>query len=116
MVRADGRQTGNRPNLDPWARSRDHSACRLFPRGSLPRYREDALEDRESEDGLKDPRKSLSSGRGGLPVVIERRPYNAETPMHALATSDITANRSFYVRNHFSIPKVDPSRWRLKVS
>lgn len=36
--------------------------------------------------------------------------------MHTLATSDITANRSFYVRSHFSIPKVDPSRWRLKVS
>ncbi len=36
--------------------------------------------------------------------------------MHILATSDITANRSFYVRNHFLIPKVDPSKWRLKVS
>ncbi len=36
--------------------------------------------------------------------------------MHVLATSDITPNRSFYVRNHFSIPKVDPSKWRLKVS
>jgi DMSO/TMAO reductase YedYZ molybdopterin-dependent catalytic subunit len=47
---------------------------------------------------------------------MERRPYNAETPMHVLATGDITANRSFYVRNHFSIPRLDSSRWRLKVS
>src|SRR5207249_9427584 len=65
---------------------------------------------------MKDARKTFSSGRKGLPVVLERRPYNAETPMDAIASSDITANRSFYVRNHFSIPKVDPSRWRLKVS
>ena len=65
---------------------------------------------------MKKARKTFSSGRKGLPVVLERRPYNAETPMHLLATSDITANRSFYVRNHFSIPKVDPPRWRLKVS
>jgi DMSO/TMAO reductase YedYZ molybdopterin-dependent catalytic subunit len=64
---------------------------------------------------LKNARKTFSSGRKGLPVVIERRPYNAETPMNALATGDITASRSFYVRNHFSIPRVDPSRWRLKV-
>ncbi len=36
--------------------------------------------------------------------------------MDILASGDITPNRSFYVRNHFSIPKIDPSRWRLKVS
>src|SRR2546422_1534589 len=36
--------------------------------------------------------------------------------MHLLASSYISANRSLYVRNHFSIPKVDPHRWRLKVS
>ena len=65
---------------------------------------------------MKDARKTFSSGRKGLPVVLERKPYNAETPMDTLATSDITPNRSFYVRNHFSIPKVDPSRWRLKLS
>src|SRR5713226_8083468 len=67
-------------------------------------------------NGLKDARKTSSSARKGLPVILERRPCNAETPMDILATNDITASRSFYVRNHFSIPRVDPSRWRLKVS
>src|SRR2546425_5371179 len=67
-------------------------------------------------NGLKDARKTSSSARKGLPVILERRRCNAETPMDILATSDITANRSFYVRNHFSIPRVDASTWRLKVS
>ena len=49
------------------------------------------------------------------PTLIERRPYNAETPLKVLAKSDITANSSFYVRNHFMVPRINSSRWKLQV-
>ena len=94
----------------------DKEAWKFTPAPRSPKAFHLISTNRVVEDGLKVARKTFSSRRRGLPVVIERRPYNAETPMDSLATGDMTANRSFYVRNHFSIPKVDSSRWSLKVS
>src|ERR1700730_14612686 len=39
---------------------------------------------------------------------------NRETPMSKLAL-DITDNNSFYKRNHFSNPEIDPRKWKLKI-
>jgi DMSO/TMAO reductase YedYZ molybdopterin-dependent catalytic subunit len=46
--------------------------------------------------------------------VISEEPYNAET-VPAKHTGVITPNSSFYKRNHFPIPQMDPSTWVLSV-
>lgn len=46
--------------------------------------------------------------------VLSQEPYNAET-VPAQHTGVITPNSSFYKRNHFPIPHVDPSTWALTV-
>ena len=56
-------------------------------------------------------------GRALLPVgtvVHHTDPLNCEAPIGALG-GVITPNADFYVRNHFQIPSLDPSTWRLQV-
>ncbi len=48
-------------------------------------------------------------------VTREEDPYNGGTPMEALA-DPVTPTGSFYVRNHFPVPDIDPGRWRLRVA
>jgi anti-anti-sigma factor len=48
-------------------------------------------------------------------VVHRVDPLNCETSIPALIGGVVMPNPRFYVRNHFQIPKVDPSRWRLNV-
>lgn len=48
-------------------------------------------------------------------IVREKDPENLEFPFAKL-DSFLTPNELFYVRNHFSKPKIDPSTWKLKVS
>jgi len=47
-------------------------------------------------------------------VTISQQPLNAETPQSVLR-EQITPNNSFYVRNHFEVPRIDDSTWKLKV-
>ena len=47
-------------------------------------------------------------------VVRQERPFNAGTPMAALA-DPVVPNRLFYVRSHFEVPEIDPGAWRLSV-
>ena len=49
---------------------------------------------------------------GGL-VVHRAHPLNCETSLPALVGGVVMPNASFYVRNHFQIPKLDPAVWRL---
>ena len=51
---------------------------------------------------------------GGL-VVHRAHPLNCETSLPALVGGVVMPNASFYVRNHFQIPKLDPAAWRLTV-
>ena len=46
--------------------------------------------------------------------IITSSPENSETPVDALSNW-ITPNESFYVRNHFDHPDLDPGCWRLGV-
>src|SRR5262245_32504861 len=48
-------------------------------------------------------------------VAISAEPWNAETllPEHV---GTITPNASFYKRNHFPIPQLTASQWRLTVA
>ena len=48
-------------------------------------------------------------------VVHEESPYNAEPPLPALASHQITALDTFYVRNHGPVPEIDLDAWRLIV-
>ncbi|MGI8958678.1 MAG: sulfite oxidase [Bryobacteraceae bacterium] len=56
---------------------------------------------------------SGQSGTAGL-TVREREPLNLESPLHALG-SFLTPNELFYVRNHFSTPKLDIASYELRI-
>ena len=46
--------------------------------------------------------------------ILTTTPENRETPLSD-ARSWVTPNRLFFVRNHFDIPEIDISAWRLVV-
>lgn len=48
-------------------------------------------------------------------VVHRAHPLNCETSIPALIGGVVMPNARFYVRNHFHIPKLDLSDWRLEV-
>jgi DMSO/TMAO reductase YedYZ molybdopterin-dependent catalytic subunit len=48
-------------------------------------------------------------------VVHRAHPLNCETSIPALIGGVVMPNAHFYVRNHFQIPRLDPSTWRLSV-
>ena len=50
----------------------------------------------------------------GGKIVLSEEPLVLETPLEELADF-ITPTKSFYVRSHFPIPKIDKSKWRLRV-
>lgn len=54
--------------------------------------------------------KQFSDGK----IVLSEEPLVLETPLENLQDF-ITSTKSFYVRNHFPIPKIDKSKWRLRV-
>ncbi len=49
-------------------------------------------------------------------VVRESEPLNAEPPPHLLRESFVTPESLFFVRNHGSVPEVEPASFRLAVS
>ena len=44
----------------------------------------------------------------------QKEPLNLELPFHKL-NSFLTPNSQFYVRNHFPMPQLEASSWRLRV-
>ena len=48
-------------------------------------------------------------------VVHRAHPLNCETSIPALIGGVVMPNAHFYVRNHFPMPRLDPSTWRLAV-
>jgi DMSO/TMAO reductase YedYZ molybdopterin-dependent catalytic subunit len=48
-------------------------------------------------------------------VVHRAHPLNCETSIAALIGSVVMPNAHFYVRNHFHVPALDASSWRLEV-
>jgi sulfite oxidase len=54
-------------------------------------------------------------GKSGEVRVHEREPFNAESPLPALARSRVTGTEAFYVRNHGPVPDWHPQEWRLSV-
>ncbi len=48
-------------------------------------------------------------------MIRHADPLNCEASTSALVAGVVTPNADFYVRNHFEIPTIDPSSWRIKV-
>ena len=48
-------------------------------------------------------------------LIRSHDPLNAETSVHSLMGGVSMPTASFYVRNHFQMPVLDPSTWRLQV-
>lgn len=53
--------------------------------------------------------------RSGELQVLSAKPFNAETPIDALAKHHLTPNAQFYTRNHLPVPKVDVLNYRLEI-
>jgi len=49
-------------------------------------------------------------------IVQAEQPFNVEPPLNLLRESFVTPKELFYVRNHGSLPEVDPDNYRLTVS
>ncbi|HVC33117.1 MAG TPA: sulfite oxidase [Chloroflexota bacterium] len=47
-------------------------------------------------------------------VVLATKPYVAETPL-ARQTEALTPNARFFIRNHFEIPALDTTTWKLDI-
>jgi len=62
-----------------------------------------------------DPDEASRRAREAGLVFQREDPLNCETPLGALIGGSVMPTRRFYVRNHFQIPRLDPSSWRLEV-
>jgi len=62
-----------------------------------------------------DPEKVCENAIEAGLVVHRCHPLNAETSIPALIGGAVMPNAHFYVRNHFQIPNLDSSKWRLAV-
>jgi sulfite oxidase len=49
-------------------------------------------------------------------VIWTEEPLNAETPLGLLCRSEVTPTDLFFVRNHGSVPTVDPNSYRLALA
>src|SRR5438477_3888403 len=47
-------------------------------------------------------------------IVLSEEPLVLETPLEKL-DGFITPTKSFYVRTHFPVPKIDKNKWRLRI-
>ena len=62
-----------------------------------------------------DPEEACRQAIAAGMVVHRIDPLNCETSVPALMGGAVMPNARFYVRNHFPIPKLDSSSWRLNV-
>lgn len=49
-------------------------------------------------------------------IVLEQQPFNAAPPLKLLKQTFITSQKHFYVRNHGSVPAIDPANYRLSIA
>ena len=62
-----------------------------------------------------DPEEACQDAIDAGLVVHRAHPLNCETSIPALIGGVVMPNARFYVRNHFQLPRLDPSTWRLHV-
>jgi DMSO/TMAO reductase YedYZ molybdopterin-dependent catalytic subunit len=63
-----------------------------------------------------DPEEACQQAIDAGLVVHRAHPLNCETSIRALIGGVVMPNARFYVRNHFQIPNLDPTTFRLTVS
>src|SRR5271168_731784 len=66
-------------------------------------------------DAAHDPAEACQRAIEAGLVVHRAHPLNCETSIPSLIGGVVMPNAHFYVRNHFQIPRLDPSTWRLNV-
>ncbi|MFL6354610.1 MAG: anti-sigma factor antagonist [Bryobacteraceae bacterium] len=62
-----------------------------------------------------DPEEAWQQAIGAGMIVHRANPLNCEISIPALMGGMVMPNPRFYVRNHFQVPKLDSSSWRLNV-
>jgi DMSO/TMAO reductase YedYZ molybdopterin-dependent catalytic subunit len=62
-----------------------------------------------------DPEQACQEAIDAGLVVHRAHPLNCETELGELIGGVVMPNARFYVRNHFQIPRLDPTDWRLEV-
>jgi DMSO/TMAO reductase YedYZ molybdopterin-dependent catalytic subunit len=67
-------------------------------------------------DDAHDPAEACQRAIEAGLVVHRAHPLNCETSIPSLIGGVVMPNAHFYVRNHFQIPRLDLSRWRLHVA
>lgn len=67
-------------------------------------------------DAAHDPAEACQRAIEAGLVVHRAHPLNCETSIPSLIGGVVMPNAHFYVRNHFQIPRLDPSTWRLHVA
>jgi DMSO/TMAO reductase YedYZ molybdopterin-dependent catalytic subunit len=72
-----------------------------------------SVPDRDSSE--MNPEQACERALAAGLLVHRVHPLNCETSISALIGGVVTPNAHFYVRNHFSIPLLDPSTFRLEV-
>jgi sulfite oxidase len=55
-------------------------------------------------------------GKSPAMIVHTRSPFNAESPVSALAHNEVTPLDVFYCRNHGAVPEIPVHEWRLEVN
>jgi sulfite oxidase len=72
--------------------------------------------DRAASIVAKEARYVESLGKHPDAIIQTQQPLNLEAPLGPLRQSFVTPKELFYVRNHGTLPEVDPSSYRLEVS
>jgi DMSO/TMAO reductase YedYZ molybdopterin-dependent catalytic subunit len=62
-----------------------------------------------------DPERACQDAKDAGLVVHRVDPLNCETPLSSLTGGSVMPNARFYIRNHFQIPDLDATTWRLRV-
>src|SRR5215468_5161022 len=70
--------------------------------------------DRDARTALEPEEAYQRAFEAGM-VVHRAHPLNCETSIPALIGGAVMPNQRFYVRNHFQIPQLDATNWRLNV-
>jgi len=65
-----------------------------------------AIDDPYAEEPIRDPKL----------LVLQHRPFDAETPLEKLNKNMYTPNDIFYVRNHFPVPSLDRDEHTVEIS
>lgn len=99
-------------------KSNDHIDRRAFLNGIIPAVAGAAVFPSWANGAAGEPDAGLPvpPDDGPMPglIIREKEPVNLEFPFPTLKER-ITPNNRFFIRTHFTVPKIEPAGWQLKV-